>query len=72
MEKETKQWIDAGLILQRDPLAIVACPSCENGKLIVKDEAIKGTNKIDRYLICDNCGKWNVITIVPSSNTFPA
>lgn len=64
MKPETKKWIDAGYILQNDPNAKVPCPECGVGILIVKDEPI-GTsgNRIDRYLICNNCGKWNVITI---------
>lgn len=64
MKPETKKWLDAGFILQNDPNAKVSCPECGVGILIVKDEPI-GTsgNRIDRYLICNNCGKWNVITM---------
>lgn len=69
MKPETKKWLDAGFILQKNPSAIVKCPECEAGTLIVKDELLSSVeNRIDRYLICDNCGKWNVITMqIPAS-----
>lgn len=64
MKPETKKWIEAGKLLQYDPKAIVQCPECGIGTLQVKDEPIgNSSNRIDRYLICNNCGKWNVITM---------
>lgn len=62
MEPRIKKWIEAGETLAKDPTAIVICPECEKGRLIVKDEPILGLDAVDRYLICDNCGKYNVIS----------
>ena len=65
MRSETKKWIEAGRILQLDPSAKVKCPECAIGLLTVKDEPIPGSvDRIDRYLICNNCGEWNVIRMV--------
>lgn len=64
MKQQTKKWIEAAKILMEHPHRKVQCPECESGYLIIKDEPIPGRDKmIDRYLICDNCGKWNVMTI---------
>lgn len=57
-----KKWIDAGMILAKNPAAIVLCPECAAGQLLIKDEPITGLNKVDRYLICENCKKYNVIS----------
>jgi hypothetical protein len=62
MNTKTKKWIEAGMILAENPTAIVLCPECEKGRLLVKDAPIKGLNKVDRYLICENCDKYNVIS----------
>ena len=65
MKEETKKWVAAGSILQKDAFAKVLCPVCGIGTLNVKDELVPNhPNKIDRYLICPNCGSWNVITII--------
>jgi hypothetical protein len=64
MKIENKMWIEAAKILEKDPLAKVQCPECKVGTLIIKDEPLDARgDRIDRYLICDNCGKWNVITM---------
>lgn len=69
MKDTSRKWLAAGLKLEKKKNEIVECPECGIGKLIVKDEIISGTNKIDRYLICDNCGKWNVLTMqLPDEN----
>lgn len=60
-DKKTK-WVEAGKLLSRDKNLLIECPECGNGILIVKDEKIEKKNFFDRYLICNNCGKWNVIT----------
>ncbi len=67
MRPETRKWIEAGRIPQSDPSAVVLCPECGKGHLIVDDVVIEG-DKIDRYLLCDNCGKWNVITMIKPEN----
>ena len=61
MNLTTSKWLDAAQILGKDKNAKVQCPSCGIGILIVRDEEFDET-QIDRYLICNNCGKWNVIT----------
>lgn len=49
--------------LARDPLAKVKCPECDTGYLRVKDEVVEKYGKLDRYMICDNCGRYNVMTM---------
>ena len=63
MSEVSDKWLEAVKILSKDLTAKIKCPECNKGILIVKDEEIIEWNKIDRYLICDNCGKWNVITM---------
>lgn len=63
MEEKTRKWIEAANMLIENPTAKVVCPECEKGFLQVKDEPIEIWKKLDRYLICDSCGKWNVITM---------
>lgn len=58
-----KKWVEAGKILELNPNAKIKCPVCSIGTLIVKDELIEESSKLDRYMICDNCGKWNVMTM---------
>ena len=72
MKSTTRKWIVAGLKLEKSKNEIVECPECGIGKLMVEDVTISGTNKIDRYLICDNCGKWDVIMMqLPDENHKP-
>jgi len=63
MTEKSKKWLEAAKILGKDPSQRVVCPECGIGHLQVKDEPIVNWNKIDRYLICDNCEKWNVMTM---------
>ena len=63
MSEVSYKWLEAAKILSNDVSAKIKCPECNQGILIVKDEEMIEWNKIDRYLICDNCGKWNVITM---------
>lgn len=37
-------------------------PSCGNSFLKVRDEPISQWQKIDRYLICELCGRHEVVT----------
>ena len=62
MNEKLKRWLDALKEFEINPNAKIICPECNKGILILKDEPIKNTNKIDRYIICDSCGKWNVAT----------
>ena len=66
MKKEITNWIAAAKIFSENKNATVECPECHKGILMVIDEVIDEKNKIDRYLKCNNCGKWNVITMTKS------
>jgi formate dehydrogenase maturation protein FdhE len=68
MNNINKGWIDAAKILSENPSAKVLCPVCKIGELNVKDEIVISEKKIDRYLICNTCGKWNVLTIAASAH----
>ncbi len=68
MHSRSKKWIEAARALTQDKTARVECPECMNGFLFIKDEEIKEWNKIDRYLICSNCGSWNVLTMDKGSS----
>jgi hypothetical protein len=54
--------VEAAKVLGGNPEALVKCPECKIGTLKVKDEPI-GVDKLDRYLYCDTCGEYNVITM---------
>jgi len=62
MKEKWKKWIDAFEKVHIDPDVKVICPECDMGQLILKKEPAPEYKKIDWYLICDNCGKWNVST----------
>jgi hypothetical protein len=66
MKKSSREWIDAAKIMRKDINAVITCPECREGHLKVKDELITGTNQVDRYMVCDTCGKWNVMTFESS------
>jgi len=59
--EKIKKWVEVVIQTEKNSNSSIICPECEVGKLIIKDEIIEGHPvKIDRYFICDNCGKWNV------------
>lgn len=62
MNEKRKKWLEAAKTLSVNKTANVNCPECQIGFLSVKDVLVKESNQVDRYLVCDNCGKWNVIT----------
>lgn len=62
MNEITQKWLEAAKILIKDPKVKIICPECNKGTLIIKDEEFSET-QIDRYMICDNCGRWEVITV---------
>jgi len=69
MNKVNQGWIEAAKILAKNPKAKFKCPECNVGELMIKDEIMIDKNKMDRYLNCNHCGKWNVITMpIPSDN----
>jgi len=59
---EENGWLKAAKILRADPDGQVLCPDCKKGFLHAKDEIWPNGEKCDRYLICDNCKAYNVIT----------
>ncbi len=62
MKETTRKWLSAGISLSKDKSIIVACPDCEEGTLMIKDEPIMDRKgKVERWLICDKCGAWNTI-----------
>jgi hypothetical protein len=62
MNLKSEKWIDAAKVLIENPTATVLCPNCGTGKLRVKDVVLEEHNKCDRYMICDNCNEYNVVT----------
>ena len=57
-----QSWIKAANTLRENVNARVVCPECNKGRLVVKDELIiDWDNKIDRYMICDYCSKYNIL-----------
>lgn len=62
MSETYKKWIAAAKAFEDDPNAKVKCPECSIGELFIKDEIALEHRKLDRYLICNYCGKWNVIS----------
>jgi hypothetical protein len=65
MTEASKRWIEAAKVLAADKTATVACPECREGTLRVIDERFSFgvlTGMVDRYLTCDLCGKWEVVT----------
>ena len=64
MNSKIRQWIAAANLLREDTNADVVCPECGIGHLHVRDELIPDwSSKIDRFMICDNCGKYNILTM---------
>ncbi len=63
LSNKSKLWVEAAKQLTINPQLLLKCPECKIGNLQIKDEPIELWNKIDRFLICDNCGKYNVITM---------
>ena len=56
------KWIDAGKIIKDDPTAKVLCPNCEKQFLKIRDEISPDGQHIDRYIVCENCNSYNVLT----------
>ena len=64
MDNKIRKWIEAANILRENIYAQVVCPECGVGHLFVKDELIPTwENKLDRFMICDHCGKYNILTM---------
>ena len=56
------EWVVAAKILGHEPNRQVLCPDCKTGYLHTKDEMWPDGKKCDRYLVCDHCKAYNVMT----------
>ena len=70
MSDTYKLWIAAAKAFENDPNAKVSCPECNTGELFIKDEIALEHGIKDRYLICNFCGKWNVLTMSISPSEY--
>ena len=69
MDDKKRKWINAANILRENVHAKIKCPECGVGYLYVKDELIPGwENKIDRFMICNHCSKYNIMTMEKPEN----
>lgn len=65
MNEISKKWLDALKQFTVNPDAKINCLECNKGFLVLKDVPFTSDNRnyIDRYLICDTCGRREVATI---------
>jgi hypothetical protein len=61
IEPQSRRWIDAEIMLWRDPKATVACPQCGQGTLRVTDARVDPIS-LDRYMQCSVCHARNVLS----------
>ena len=61
---KSQRWLKAGIALGNDPKALVLCPACGKANLEVIDAHAGG--RLDRYIHCPSCNKYNVLTNVVS------
>jgi len=63
MNKEVgKRWVEAGIILAKDPKAEVDCPACQMAVLLVTDvRRNTGSFEFERLMTCPMCGAGNVL-----------
>lgn len=68
MKAESKKWLDAAIVLGRDPTAKVRCPVCESEYLTVRDVyPDPDSDNFERYLECPNCRSRNIMRMKRSS-----
>jgi len=68
MKAESKIWLDAAIVLGRDPTAKVRCPVCEHEYLMVRDVYPEPDSDLfERYLECPNCRSRNIMRMKRSS-----
>lgn len=68
MNERIRLWVEVATALGKDPFAVVKCPECRVGTMFVKDELITDWNKLDRYIICNACKQYNVMTMAIPDN----
>jgi hypothetical protein len=62
MKPESKKWVEAAIILGRDPTAKVRCPVCDQAFLTVRDVfPSPDSSMFERYLECPNCKSRNIM-----------
>jgi uncharacterized C2H2 Zn-finger protein len=59
----TQSWLEAAQEVEKDPKALVRCPSCAQGFLEVIDLKAVGADRAyeEQILRCSHCGTWNSI-----------
>jgi predicted RNA-binding Zn-ribbon protein involved in translation (DUF1610 family) len=60
----SKKWLEAGIVLAKDPNAKVVCPECAEGTLEVQD--VRGEldpDVVERIMKCPVCGKFNALRL---------
>jgi len=62
MTDQGKKWIKTLKQFELNHDAKVSCPECNNGFLKLQTVLWEKDRKIDWYLICDSCKKYNVAT----------
>ncbi len=68
MRAESKRWLDAAIVLGRDPTAKGRCPVCEHECLIVRDVYPEPDSDLfERYLECPSCKSRNIMRMKRSS-----
>ena len=59
---ETQRWIEAAKVLSDDATALVRCPRCLEGPLLVRDIRNKlDPELLERVLTCSACGAMNAL-----------
>jgi DNA-directed RNA polymerase subunit RPC12/RpoP len=58
----SRKWIDAAIVLGKDPDAKVQCPVCGIAELTVRDVfPTPDADVLERYLECSNCAARNIM-----------
>jgi len=62
MKPESRKWINAAIVLGRDPAARVRCPVCDDADLEVRDVYPSPSSDVfERYLQCPKCHAVNIM-----------
>lgn len=62
MKEKFHTWMQIAGAFANLPAADVKCPDCKGGPLMVKDEPLAGMEEVDRYIICNACGAYAVLS----------
>ena len=62
ISNKSKKWIDAGIILSKDPKMKVLCPECTQTNLEVQDVRNQlNPNQFERIIYCPTCKAQNIL-----------